>query len=206
MNKYILFISLILFTLTGCAIYTNPSEVAAMKTPIPYRDAEVIAGSVSKNNILVAAYIPSSDEQFRTLSEEIDSDFTPVVVTITNNSKQRVLFCDAFYTVADKKYVPISSLKVIDGLQGHFWLTMRMFFLPGAPMSEAMNEKQRRDEAVAINIYKKQLREKIIIPNSTYQGILFFSSDDVFSDNKKKSMSLRFQSLRQVKYFTIKLK
>lgn len=107
--------------------------------------------------------------------------------------------------VADKKHTPISSLKVIDTLQGHFWLTIRMFFLPGASICEAMNEKQRRDEAVTINIYNKQLREKIIIPDSTYQGILFFASDDIFSDNKKKSLRLRFQSLRKVKYFTINL-
>ena len=206
MNKYFfVFLSLILFSLVGCSVYTNPSEIAAMKTPIPYKDAETIPNSVSKNNIIIAAYIPSNDEQFRILSEKIHSDFTPVVVTITNNSKQKILFHDAFYITAGKKHTPISSLKIINTLQGHFWLTMRMFFLPGASICEAMNEKQRRDEAITINIYNKQLREKIIIPNSTYQGVLFFASDGIFSANKKISLCLRFQSLQKVKYFTINL-
>ena len=186
-------------TLMGCNLYENPSEVASVHTGIPFRDASIISNSVEKNGILVAGEIPDSDIQFKMFSETLNDNIIPVLITITNNSNKSVLFKGGALKSENGMKNPLPLKNVIESLQGHFWLTIRM--IAGAPLGETMNEKQKRDEAVVINLYNKTMRPAIIAPNQTKNGYLFYDAEKVGLG--KYEIILDFQKLTRVDYFDI---
>jgi hypothetical protein len=199
--KTIKAIILLFFVLisSGCNIYQNPSEVASLNTKIPFKDASLIHSSVNKNDIVVAAEIPNSDIQNRMFSESLSSTYIPILITITNNSNKRIFFNQANIKTKTANLKPVPLVEVIESLQGHFWLTIRMIF--GAPLVEGMNEKQRRDEAVVVNMYNKTIKPSIIQPQQTIQGYLFFDSQK--AGHGRYKIITNFQKLRKVEYFNV---
>lgn len=199
--KKIKLISALVFSLivTGCNIYKNPSEVTALNTKIPFKDASLIQGSATKDGIIAAAEIPDSDMQYKMLSETVSGKYIPILLTITNNSSGNILFLDANLERDGKTLNKIPLIDVVESLQGHFWLTARIF--AGGNTGEAMNEKQRRDEAVNVNLYNKSMRETIIMPDHTTQGFYFYKAPEKGKDVKNYRLKLKFQKLTRLKYF-----
>lgn len=185
----------------GCALYSEPSEVTAMRTQIPYRDATAIADAVESEAIFVAAAVPDRDTQIRLLSEPLPDRFLPVLITITNSGDKRIIFDRVAISSGGFTHPAVPVTDVIRSLQGHFWLTMRMFFLPEACIWEAMNEKQRRDEAVNIAVYEKLLRPSIIEPRTTVAGFAFFDGHRTGQDAAELTVTL--QKLDRISFVSV---
>lgn len=159
-------IIVLLFTIiiSGCGIYENPSEVSAMKSNIPFKDASLAENSVDKDNITAVAEIPDEGMQFKMFSEVLSYEYLPVLITVTNNSSKRVLIKNIILENGHKVLKPLPIVDVVESLKGHFWLTVRMMLVETYVM---MTEKQRRDEAVTISMYNKTFRPNIINPGTT---------------------------------------
>ena len=195
-----LLLTAIAFVSTGCA--SKPRELKALETPLPMSEAVFESGASEQDGFILAARLMDDDEQDKYLSDDVDSeDFLPVLVTLTNKSRRRVVSksLEAKLLADDKAYERAPLRDVYEELFveefGPMMLFTNVLFL-GLPAIEGANARkenleQLKNEAIRNNFFQKSLVQRVVEPGQTINGLVFYEepSDD---DDMKLQLPIQF--------------
>ena len=164
---------------------------------VPFQEASMLSNFSEYKNIAFHARGISKAEIKSFFNESLTKDgFVPILVTITNNSRGKVVVYGTFLKLDGVKHIGINPLLAKyqvgrwEGLKTAVaFLSLGMSkVMPGAELQEA--ESQGYDEARRNNFSNKSLPTELLYPGDTIRGFVFF---DKKSFNKNGSLQVPIQ-------------
>ena len=175
---------LLVLVLVGCA--SRPVEVRALDRATPFKEASTLKGAAETNGIVLGAEVSHKKTQKHLFTAKMTSyGHLPVLVAVTNSSKDRVAVIapHVVLCIGDREVHPSPLAEVIEDLQDRFEFraALPIIFSLGTVLLQGKyyNAIEERDEALALNVYRRALHERIVEPGRTVIGYVFFPGKSV---------------------------
>lgn len=192
--KYI-FIVFILFSIVVFADYKERLEVM----DIPFQEASMMSKYTEHNGIALHAKVINNEEEKNFFNETLSKDgFVPILITVTNNSKDKITIYGANIVQKDTQKIELQTL--LDKYQVGFLKGLKSVInvlsfgiqsmTPGGAAHEA--ENQGYDEAKKNNFNDKSIHTDLLYPGDTISGFVYF---DKKTFDKSKNIIIPIQMM-----------
>lgn len=183
------------------ALAENFPETTALATPLPYREAQHIAGVTEKQGIWLAARTLSDKEcEVYFAHTMADQGVLPVMVVISNNSRTRLLVqgSDAKLITASGEHSQTPPPEVMAKIREK--ITHGIGIVMDASLRR-MNELAVRQAAHFLNSNNKGLNYQILAPGQSITGMVYFPAKKL--GKEPLTLHLSVQDLDRVRYLDL---
>ena len=193
----------LLLTVSACGTPKGPNHqvLEAISAQTPYYDPELDSNSVTVQNVVVSSKVISKNQQEQVFASNLDRmDIIPVLVSIVNNNKSKVLVhgMSAKIIEPEQEIEPLNIEQVIEGIKGnHEFTGMKIanVISLGAGSGDINNLSQQRDEAIRNNILTRLLPETVLLPGQSTSGFVFFYKKNLTESSPKISFDIQMMDI-----------
>jgi len=204
MRKKCLWILWTMLLLTGLpnesALAGSYPETTALETPLPYQEAQTMAGMTAKNGVFLAAHLLSDKESKNYFAHELSEDeYLPILVVVSNTTPLRLLVqgADATLLAQGREITQTPGSEVMLQSREHISLQVVSMDRP----ERKYNEYAIRQAAHFQNFNRKGLSHRILEPGQSVSGMIFFPGRNI--DKDALNLRILAQDLGQIRYLEL---
>lgn len=204
---------LVLLLLTCIVIFANANKKIMNVVDIPFKEATMFNDYTNFMDISIYAKTINDDMQKSFFEEEIeDENIYPVLVYITNDSKEKVIIYAKDALLNQIPQMPLQG--IIEPYQNSV-LTSKTVFATLANVSSlgmrmadggdkmADGHAQAHVEEIRNEFYDKTLKEALLYPGDTVIGFMFYDLSRVY---EAPTLLIPIQFLDSIKKYDLKTK
>jgi len=201
---------LILLLLTCIMLFANANKKIMNVVDIPFKEATMFNDYTNFMDVSIYAKTINDDMQKNFFEEEVEDDgIYPVLVYITNNSKEKVIIYAKDGVLNQMPQIQLHS--IIKPYQNSV-LTSKTVFATLANISSlgmriadggdkmADGHAQAHIEEIRNEFYRKSIKETLLYPGDTISGFLFFDKKEL---REKNTISMQIQFMNSIKKYTL---
>lgn len=213
MNRLlVLWTLLIVLSPVAVAFAEEPEQIVASRTPLPYFDATLSKGAVQEQGVTIAAKLVEKKTQEKQFGLAVESNLQPYLVSISNDSTNRVLIAAQDATIiAGSDSVPVLSVdkpaKTVFKSFGGVKTALLIFSFGAQKLVGGDKQFDGRqaaiNESVVRNFFDKSLKHQILEPGQTAAGLVFFDINELHG--RAEAINLPVQVLESFQQLDFKI-